>query len=170
MSAARGALRGLVTGGALALLAGCAPFPAEQPLPGGDDGGWASWGSDAPDADSQRIVDAARRMLGAPYRWGGSSPEGFDCSGLVWFAYREAGLSVPRTSDDQYRAARPVDIVAARPGDLVFFGEDSRITHVGIYLGSRRFIHAPESGQVVKVSSIEDGWYRARFAGAGSLL
>jgi cell wall-associated NlpC family hydrolase len=169
MSAASGVARRLLPGGVLALLAACAPFP-EAPPQGGVDGGWASWGSEAPQAAAQRIVDSARRMLGAPYRWGGSSPQGFDCSGLVWFAYREAGLSVPRTSEDQYRAARPVGIAAARPGDLVFFGEGSRVDHVGIYLGDRRFIHAPESGQVVKVSSIENGYYRARFAGAGSLL
>jgi cell wall-associated NlpC family hydrolase len=74
---------------------------------------------------------------------------------------------VPRTSHEQFLAAERVPIAAALPGDLVFFGRGGRVSHVGIYLGDERFIHAPEAGQSVKISSMAEGWYRARFAGAG---
>lgn len=163
------------------LLAGCAWTPREPPAPVHRDGGWASWGTPgaAPGERSgtfgdtlpgsptgDRVVALARGLLGTPYRWGGQAPGGFDCSGLVYYAYGENGVSLPRTSRDQFRAVQRIPLDAARPGDLVFFGRGGRISHVGIYLGENRFIHSPESGQPVKVSSIE-GYYRERFAGAG---
>lgn len=108
-------------------------------------------------------------MMGAPYRYGGATPNGFDCSGLVVYSYKQAGVSVPRTSREQYRKAKPVPVSTARPGDLVFFGTNQKVSHVGIYLGDDEFIHAPEAGQSVKISSIQDDYYKAHFAGAGRI-
>jgi cell wall-associated NlpC family hydrolase len=117
----------------------------------------------------EQVVRSAMAMMGTPYRYGGATPSGFDCSGLVVYSYKKAGVSVPRTSGEQYHKAQPVPVNAARPGDLVFFGTDRIVSHVGIYLGEDEFIHAPEAGQNVKISSIRDDWYRAHFAGIGRI-
>ncbi len=170
----------ILLGTALAA-AGCSWAPDRSTDPAEDGASWSSWGAADREvrdpggtaaplrAGDSPVVELAARMIGTPYRWGGHGPDGFDCSGLVYFAFGEAGIPVPRTSEAQYRAARPVPIAAAMPGDLVFFGRRGRITHVGIYIGDWRFIHAPDTGQLVRVSSINDDYYRARFAGAGRL-
>jgi murein DD-endopeptidase len=116
-----------------------------------------------------KVVAVATDQLGTPYRYGGSKPGGFDCSGLVEYSYAKAGLIVPRTSFEQYRAARPIDISDARPGDLLFFRYDRKISHVGIYLGEDRFIHAPSTGKLVSVASLRDPHYQAHFVRAGKL-
>jgi murein DD-endopeptidase len=159
------------------MLSGCSWAPVHEPSPPVDNGGWLSWGdarSGAPDPlpgpEAAGIVSLAEQMLGVPYRWGGRTPAGFDCSGLVQYTFERAGYRVPRTSREQHRAASPVPIGEARPGDLVFFAESGRVSHVGIYVGDGRFIHAPSEGQRVKVSSIREDWYRQRFAGAGRIL
>ncbi len=167
-------LRGLVAAG-LITLAGCSWAPVQEPPASDDSGGWLSWGdarsAPAPAAtEASGIVALAERMLGVPYRWGGRTPAGFDCSGLVQYTFEQAGYRVPRTSAQQHRAASPVPIGEAQPGDLVFFAESGRVSHVGIYMGDGRFIHAPATGQRVKVSSIREQWYRQRFAGAGRIL
>lgn len=168
--------RVLVAAGLVAL-AGCSWAPARDAPAPEDSGGWLSWGdarSGAPGTLSEPgaagIVSLAEQMLGVPYRWGGRTPAGFDCSGLVQYTFERAGYRVPRTSRAQHRAASPVPINEARPGDLVFFAESGRVSHVGIYVGDGRFIHAPSTGQRVKVSSIREAWYRQRFAGAGRIL
>lgn len=156
--------------------AGCSWAPArpDERAPAGTN--WARWGA-APSAAVEQgpsgplqggaVVDLATRMIGSPYRWGGATPEGFDCSGLVYYAFGEAGIKVPRTSQEQYQAARPVPVSSARPGDLVFFGQGGRISHVGIYIGDQRFIHSPEAGQSVKISALSEAYFSARFAGSG---
>ena len=106
-------------------------------------------------------------MIGAPYKWGGASPNGFDCSGLVQYAYNKAGLNVPRNSLAQYSASRQVSLKDAQVGDLVFFNFDRRISHVGIYLGDGRFVHAPSKGKRVQVASLQEAPYRQHFVGAG---
>jgi len=118
--------------------------------------------SGAPGSAHPEAVDAALRFIGVPYVWGGSSPSGFDCSGLVQYAYLQVGISLPRTSRQQYRVGAfiPVDRTATlQPGDLVFFGYDGdpdRVHHVGMYVGSGNFVHAPGTGDRVKVSSLQD--------------
>ncbi|GAB4349675.1 MAG: C40 family peptidase [Gammaproteobacteria bacterium] len=116
------------------------------------------------------VVQAAYRQLGAPYRYGGATPRGFDCSGLVQYAYRRAGRRVPRTTTALYRTARPVDLGALRPGDLLFFHFDDKIGHVAIYAGGDRFIHAPSSGKQVVTGSLKNGFWRERLVGAGRLF
>jgi cell wall-associated NlpC family hydrolase len=98
-----------------------------------------------------RAVAIARTQLGAPYRWGGSSPSGFDCSGLVMWVYGRLGISLPHNAAALYGAGRPVSRTAIRPGDLLFF---SGLGHVGLYVGKGRMIHAPQSGRRVEVQPL----------------
>ncbi|MBM4197064.1 MAG: NlpC/P60 family protein [Gammaproteobacteria bacterium] len=119
------------------------------------------------DPRRRTVVDTALAQLGVRYKYGGNSPrEGFDCSGLVKYAYDAAGMSVPRVSRDQLAATRPVPLEKAEPGDLVFFRSED-YSHVGIYLGEGRFVHAPQSGRAVEIGSFGNDWYRRRFVRAG---
>ncbi|HEY8538461.1 MAG TPA: C40 family peptidase [Steroidobacteraceae bacterium] len=114
------------------------------------------------------IVLRAIALVGTPYRWGGNDPSGFDCSGLVHFVHNELGIDVPRTAEEQYRAARRVDIDDLEPGDVLFFKTSGkRVSHVGIYAGAGRFVHAPQSGRLIELRDLNDDYYRPRLAGAG---
>lgn len=117
----------------------------------------------------QAAANTAVEMIGKPYRYGGSSPRGFDCSGLVQYAYSSAGLKVPRTSREQYGAATPISLTDAEPGDLLFFRYDQKISHVAIYLGDERFVHAPSSGKQVSVASLKNPHYQQHFVRVGRL-
>jgi murein DD-endopeptidase len=107
----------------------------------------------------ERVELTARRMVGVHYLYGGNDPRGFDCSGLVFYAYREAGFPVARTSREQLRDSHPLDVDQALPGDLVFVRMSKRAWHVGIYLGDQRFIHAPSTGKAVVIERLDDGYY-----------
>jgi cell wall-associated NlpC family hydrolase len=107
-------------------------------------------------------------LLGSPYKWGGSGPRQFDCSGLVRFVFGEIGVDVPRTAAEQYSAARHVDLDELAPGDLLFFRiSGRRVSHVAIYAGEGRFIHAPQTGRPVELRTLDDEFYRPRLVGAG---
>ncbi|SDL50785.1 Cell wall-associated hydrolase, NlpC family [Franzmannia pantelleriensis] len=110
------------------------------------------------------ILANAQQALGTPYRFGGNTREGLDCSGLVEMAYRAAGIRVPRTADDQFRQLPQVD--EARPGDLLFFGSGRKATHVGIYQGDRQMIHAPGRGREVVSVPLDIDYWQNRFLGA----
>ena len=99
-----------------------------------------------------RAVRLARQQLGVPYVWGGSSPAGFDCSGLVSWIYGRLGISLPHNAAAMYGVGRPVPVSAMRPGDLVFF---SGLGHVGLYIGRGRMIHAPQSGRNVEIEALD---------------
>lgn len=134
-------------------LAGCAsvPRPRETPL-------------------GERIAATALSQIGRPYHYGGSTPEGFDCSGLVRYAHVAAGVDVPRTTFEQVRAARSIRMSELAPGDLLFFRiESSEVAHVAIYTGNQRFVHAPQSGKAVETRSLDDAWYQERLVSAGRL-
>ncbi len=142
---------------AAALLGGCASAPqrVEPSLP-------------------ERVIDIgelaagnASRLVGSPYLFGGATPAGFDCSGLVYYSYLQAGVSVPRSTELQHRAASPVRLLDARSGDLLFFNLDGKVSHVGIYLGDGRFVHAPTTGKSVQFASLGLDYYRRRLAGVG---
>ena len=114
------------------------------------------------------VVAVAMSQRGTRYRYGGATPDGFDCSGLVFYAHRELGLTVPRTSRDQADAAESVKPRKLRRGDLVFFKiGSSRVNHVGIYIGRHRFVHAPGAGKPVTVNSLDDEFYAETFSSAG---
>jgi len=108
-------------------------------------------------AARSEVVSIAKRYLGAPYRWGASGPNSFDCSGFTMFVYRQVGVSLPHSSRAQIRSGQRVSRDQLQPGDLVFFG--SPIHHVGIYIGGGQYIHAPRTGDVVKISSLSRGDY-----------
>lgn len=124
----------------------------------------------SPDASGTRIAALAESQLGAPYRFGGDSPRGFDCSGLVRYVFQQAGITVPRTAQAQQQAAEPVPADQLQPGDLVFFRIASGgVDHVGIYVGEGAFVHAPRSGRPVRSELLGDNYYQRRYAGAGRL-
>ena len=114
----------------------------------------------------QSIVDTAKKYLGVPYVWGGTSPKGFDCSGLVQYVFRQHGISLPRVAASQRNAGAYVSRSNLQPGDLVFFSSGGRISHVGIYIGNGNMIHAPQTGDVVKISSINSSYRVRTYAGA----
>jgi cell wall-associated NlpC family hydrolase len=114
-----------------------------------------------------QALDIARRFMGTPYRWGGETPAtGFDCSGLMQYAFKQLGVDIPRVSQDQFRSGTPVPREALQPGDLVFFQRGGDVHHVGMYVGGNSFLHAPRSGDVVKVTSLSEPHYANGYAGA----
>ncbi|HJW73162.1 MAG TPA: NlpC/P60 family protein [Geothrix sp.] len=118
------------------------------------------------------LVGTAKGYLGVPYLFGGTKEQGFDCSGLTGAVYRLNGLQLPRTSGAQFEAGNPVDLDEARPGDLVFFGSggSSRVTHVGMLVGARTFIHAPRPGHGIRQDDLNEPYYQKHFLGARSYL
>lgn len=119
-----------------------------------------------------RVVEDARSWLGSPYRMGGSARNGIDCSGLVRAVYSSLGLSLPRTAAGQFRYGMPVGEADLRPGDLVFFENTYKpgISHVGIYIGDGKFVHAAGRKRGVVVTDFAQPYYRNRFIGARRLV
>jgi cell wall-associated NlpC family hydrolase len=117
------------------------------------------------------IIHTATKSLGTPYRWGGHTPgQGFDCSGLVFYAYQRAGIHVPRTARQQFRQGKRIHRHQLLPGDLIFFTILDKKTnlHVGIYAGDNRFIHAPGRGRSVTNADLNAPYFRQTYAGARS--
>lgn len=157
-----------VIGVASLLFAGCS---WEQPYQQGDAANRSAHYVPSSVADSRSVNERAAifalRQLGTPYRYGGMSPQGFDCSGLVVYAYQKAGVNLPRTTRGLWKNMHPVRKKELRTGDLLFFNIDGKVSHVGMYLGSGRFIHAPSSGSQVSVANLEDGFYQRTFVAGG---
>jgi peptidoglycan DL-endopeptidase CwlO len=124
----------------------------------------ASSSVSAPPARYGGVVGIAMQYLGVPYVWGGASPSGFDCSGFAMYVYAQIGVSLPHNAAMQYSS---VGVYVSRdqlqPGDLVFF---DGLGHMGIYVGGDSFVHAPHTGDVVKISSLNDSWYASGYVGA----
>jgi hypothetical protein len=119
------------------------------------------------------IVRTAKRYIGVPYRWGGESPRtGFDCSGLTMVVYRLNGLDLPRSSGQQWQAGVPVKRGQLARGDLVFFATSGgkKVSHVGIYTGNNKFLHAPRKGRKIQESSLSSNYYKSRYLGARTYL
>lgn len=109
-------------------------------------------------------VEKAREYLGVPYVWGGTTPSGFDCSGLVQYVYCQLGFNLSRTTYTQVGEGSGVEKSNLRQGDLIFFKRNGDVHHVGIYIGNGQYIHAPQTGEVVKISNLSDrsDYYTAR--------
>ena len=141
-------------------ITGCAslaPGPAETPA------------VPAPSAQRSEALLQALLALGVDYRYGGTSPvTGFDCSGLVAHVYREAwGIRLPHSTQAQSKAGAPVSLAELQPGDLLFYDTQQKpYSHVGIYMGDGKFVHAPKSGARVRVESIQSRYWASRFNGA----
>jgi cell wall-associated NlpC family hydrolase len=136
-------------------------YSLEQRLKGGGDG------------LREDIVSSAKNFIGIPYKWGESSPnEGFDCSGFTMAVYQLNGLNLPRSSREQWKVGEPVDRKELSKADLVFFSTsgNSEVTHVGIYVGKNRFIHAPAKGKNITMESLSDQYYENAYVGARSYL
>jgi peptidoglycan DL-endopeptidase CwlO len=135
---------------------------AEQRLATSGSGGA---GGNPPPGRYGGVVGVAMQYLGVPYRWGGASPSGFDCSGFTMYVFAQVGVSLPHNAAMQYGYGSPVSRANLQPGDLVFF---NGLGHVGIYIGGNQFIHSPHTGDVVKISTMT-GWYDYTFYGARRL-
>ena len=114
-----------------------------------------------------QIVQMAQQYMGTPYAWGGSSPGGFDCSGFIYYIYSQFGISLPRMSDGQFEVGRAISGDNLLPGDLVFFTTyEPGASHVGIYLGGGRFIHASSAAGEVTITPLGKSYYQERYLGA----
>ena len=124
-----------------------------------------------PVSDGREIVETAAQLKGTPYLWGGMSWKGIDCSGFTYTAYRVHGIILPRDADQQFLVGIPVTLKELQAGDLLFFGDSEKeITHVGMYMGDGKFIHASGSMGGVKVTKIDHPKYTAIFQGARRML
>ena len=118
------------------------------------------------------MINIAQSTLGAPYKWGGNSPQrGFDCSGLTSYVYKNAtGIKIPRTTANQRDQSRTINYAQLQAGDMLFFKTGSKTNHVGIYVGNRKFIHAPSSGKRVTVATMDSSYWHKRFVKFGTFF
>jgi peptidoglycan DL-endopeptidase CwlO len=142
---------------------------AQASAPTGSFGVGDATGGSVPSGHYSGVVGIAMQYLGVPYVWGGASPSGFDCSGLVMYVYAQVGISLPHNTVAQWSYSRAVSVPRSelQPGDLVFF---AGLGHVGIYVGNGQFIHAPHTGDVVRIDSLGAGWYSSEYVGAKRIL
>jgi len=158
--------------GCTAILAACSVTPPRStPVMTQERADQQAVDQQAPSTLGDEIALRAIAQVGTPYRYGGADLDGFDCSGLVYFIHRELGLTVPRTAAEQYQASTPVNVHGLVPGDLLFFRttRSKRITHVAIYAGGGRFVHAPQTGRTIELRGLQDDYYGPRLVGAGRL-
>lgn len=163
----------LLTLGSPALaMAGNTDNTAAAPVPHLASGHWnvaPLHGTDAANAVLMRAIS----LVGTPYAWGGTNPDGgFDCSGLVNYVFRDMlDMRLPRTSRELAEIEGPrIALDALQTGDLIFFGADGQISHVGIYVGEGRFIHAPRTGTVVRLEKIDTPYWLARYSGSRRVI
>ena len=167
-------MRRLVWCPLILVLAGCAirpgatpqPFPRPHLAPA-DLPALGAGERPAPDA----VTATALEYLGVPYRWGGNTPGGFDCSGFTWYVFSRHGMELPRVAADQYRVGERIGRNAVRPGDLLFFETISEgPSHVALALDADRFVHAPARRGKVRVERLSSGYWASRFLGARRVL
>jgi hypothetical protein len=121
----------------------------------------------------KKIVLTAKSFIGVPYRFGGETVEGgFDCSGFTMASYRLNGLNLPRNSRQQWAAGKPTDRNDALEADLVFFDTmgKGRVSHVGLYIGNGKFIHAPKTGKTIRIESMSNSYFKKRYLGTKTYL
>lgn len=159
--------------GALMLLSGCSSIKVDT-FPISDSRIHKTMLTSLEDKKRIDIVMTAMSTIGKPYRWGGQQmQEGFDCSGLVFYAYTQNGVhehEMPRVTTQLAKNSRPIKRSELKPGDLVFFNTlGQRYSHVGLYMGEGRFINAPSKGKLVRIDSMDSPYYKKRFTGARRL-
>jgi murein DD-endopeptidase len=138
-------------------LAGCSSTPQRAP----------SASSGPTKNSSDQAAGYALTMVGKPYRYGGSSPKGFDCSGLVMYSYKNAGVALPHNTDRQRSATRSIKVAELRRGDLLFFNQEGKkYGHVGIYVGDGKFVHAPSSGKSVRSDRLDSPYWKKHLSEA----
>jgi cell wall-associated NlpC family hydrolase len=115
----------------------------------------------------ERAASVALEQVGVPYRYGGATTSGFDCSGLVQYSYRLAGKNVPRTTGQQWSSTTTVGRDDLQAGDLLFFSIEGKMSHVGMYVGRQQFVHAPSSGRTVTVAKLTSPFYASALVRAG---
>ena len=154
---------------AAAARAARAAATAQAAAPQGSFGVGSPVRSSIPGDRYSSVVGIAMQYLGVKYVWGGASPSGFDCSGLVMYVYAQVGVSLPHYTVAQWNYPDAVSVPRneLEPGDLVFF---AGLGHVGIYVGNGQFIHAPHTGDVVRIDSLNEGWYSSEYDGAKRIL
>lgn len=166
-------LKGEADAGDLRAMAKNAEIPNDPPArDGAADGAPAKPGEIAPNVEGTGKASAAVKdalgFRGTPYVWGGTTPKGFDCSGLVQHVFNKQGVKLPRVAKDQARAGREVGKGELQSGDLVYFQgtHGAGVSHIGVYIGDGKFVHAPKTGDVVKVSNLNDAYYQQHWGGA----
>lgn len=122
----------------------------------------ASWsGTEVSASKANQVVATIKKQIGVRYRYGGATPRGFDCSGLIWWGYHQHGINIPRVTGDQAGAGRGVSTSSMRPGDILVFKTSAGL-HTGIYAGGNMFIHAPSSGKRVRQESLKSTYWSPR--------
>ena len=133
------------------VLAACASAPRQE----------TAYATEKKPGAHDRAAATAATMVGKPYRYGGTTPAGFDCSGLVLFSFKQAGARLPRSTAEQRRATQRVKLAELKRGDLLFFDQEGKKnSHVGIYLGGRKFVHAPSSGKQVRSDTLDNPYWK----------
>ena len=152
------------------LLSSCGKTAIDAPAPVSLPGKGSGQQSSIPNATAKnKVVSSARSQIGAPYRRGGHAPGGFDCSGLVMWAYKQQGVTVPRTTGEQTKMGRRVERKALQPGDIIVFRTQSGL-HTGIYTGRGTFIHSPKPGDRVREDRLANSYWNKAYREARRLL
>ena len=134
------------------VLAGCASAPSA---------------STRPSANAEQAAGHAQKMVGKPYKYGGASPSGFDCSGLIYYSFRQAGVALPHSTEQQRKQGRMIKVAELRRGDLLFFDQEGKKnSHVGIYLGAGAFVHAPSTGKSVRSDALDSAYWKRQLSEA----
>lgn len=166
-------LNGLVLFTALLLLQACSEIITRHPAPETAKSSPDVSRHQSPEITKHSLIKIAHTLLGTPYHYGGDSPEsGFDCSGFIQYTFEQEGINLPRTSREQYKSAFPISRRELKPGDLVFFRarHEHYVSHVGLYIGKGKFIHAPSRSKQVSINSLDQKYWRKYYFSAGRVF
>ena len=149
------------------VVSSCVRVPSANDIPSADGG---LTGNQRLGTVRNLIVSQSYQKIGIPYRYGGSTPKAFDCSGLTQYVYREAGINIPRTTESQLRESQTIPYQYLLPGDLAFYKTSSKSRHVGIYIGNNQMIHASTGSKQVRTTNITNSYWRQRLTKFGRFV